>query len=170
MEPTRGLRDPSGAVRLSVAVSNRQFHARQLERLTGLLALEGQARLLLNDIREYRAWLEFYDQRQIGEQEGADRWLREVLEPSLAQLAPAVGEGRDLLQAYCDVLEEKWILSEMVGKDVGLEAAMDAYLGLGAPAPEDDRSAGEGSIALDIDWSAGLDAPDADADTGDDAD
>ena len=27
---------------------------------------------------------------------------------------------RDPLQAYCDVLEEKWILSELVGTDVGL--------------------------------------------------
>ena len=168
MEPTGGPRDPSGAIRLSVAVSNRRFHARQLERLTGLVALEGQARLLLNDIREYRAWLEFYDKRPIDEAEGADRWLREVLEPTLALLAPAVGEGRDLLQAYCDVLEEKWILSELVGKDVGLEAALDAYLGLGAPAPEDDRGTAESSIALDIDWSMGLD--DADADAEDEAD
>ena len=28
------------------------------QRLTGLVALEGQARLLLNDLREYQAWLE----------------------------------------------------------------------------------------------------------------
>ena len=55
-----------------------------------------------------------------------------------------MGEGRDLLQAYCDVLEEKWILSELAGRDVGLQAALDAYLGLGAPAPEDDRSGGTG--------------------------
>jgi hypothetical protein len=164
MEPATRSRDPSGAVRLSVAVSNRRFHARELDRLTGLVALEGQARLLLNDIREYRAWLEYYDKRPVTEAEGAERWLHEVLEPSLAQLAPAVGEGRDLLQAYCDVLEEKWILSEMVGKDVGLEAALDAYLGLGAPAPEDDRGASESSIALDIDWSTGLDVPDPDTD------
>ena len=61
------------------------------------------------------------------------------------------------------MLEEKWILSELVGRDVGLEAALDAYLGLGAPAPEDDRGASESSIALDIDWSTGLDVPDADA-------
>jgi hypothetical protein len=67
------------------------------------------------------------------------------------------------------LLEEKWILSEMVGKDVGLEAAMDAYLGLGAPAPEDDRGGSESSIALDIDWSTGLDVRDADAPMEDDA-
>ena len=63
---------------------------------------------------------------------------------------------RDPLQAYCDVLEEKWILSELAGKDVGLSAAMDAYLGLGAPGaggrPDGTDDTG---LALDIDWSSG---------------
>ncbi len=169
LEPSRGIGQGAGGVRLDVAVANRRFHGRRLERLTGLVALEGQARLLLNDIREYRAWLEFYDKRPVEEGEAAERWLREVFEPTLAVLAPAVGEGRDLVQAYCDVLEEKWILSEMVGKDVGLEAALDAYLGLGAPAPEDDRTAAESGTILDIDWSGGLDVPDADAEAEADA-
>ena len=66
-------------------------------------------------------------------------------------LIPAIGPGRDPIQAYCDVLEEKWILSEVVGSDVGLEAATDAYLGLGAPAPEDDAGRRDGGTILDID-------------------
>ena len=75
-------------------------------------------------------------------------------------LTPAIGEGRDVLQAYCDVLEQKWILSELAGRDVGLEAAMEAYLSLGAPAPEDDRGPAGTSLALDIDWSGSLDGAD----------
>ena len=169
LEPAAGAGQEMGAVRLDVAVANRRFHGRRLERLTGLRALEGQARLLLNDIREYRAWLESYDKRPVEEREAADRWLRDVLEPTLAVLAPAIGERRDLLQAYCDVLEEKWILSEEAGRDVGLEAALDAYLGLGAPAPEDDGGGSESSTVLDIDWSGGLDVPDADAEAEADA-
>ena len=47
-----------------------------------------------------------------------------------------MGPARDLIQAYCDVLEEKWYLSEQSGNDAGLAAAIDAYLALGAPAPE----------------------------------
>jgi hypothetical protein len=120
-----------------MAVSNRRFHARELERLTRLRALEGQARLLLNDLREYRAWLEYYDRRAVGEREAADRWLLEVLQPSLERLAPVIGPGRDPLQAYCDVLEEKWIDSERAGRDVGLAAAIASYIAGGAPAPED---------------------------------
>jgi hypothetical protein len=152
-----------GRVRLRVAVTNRRFHSRELERLTGIVALEGQARLLLNDLREYRAWLEAQGNRFVSEQEAADVWVRDVLEPSLEVLVPAIGEGRDPIQAYCDVLEQKWILSELAGRDVGLDAAMDAYLGLGAPAPEDDRTAGS-SIALDVDLPTspdGLDVEDA---------
>jgi hypothetical protein len=153
LEPTG---DGPGAVRLKVAVANRRFHARELERLTGLVALEGQAQLLLNDLHEYQAWIEHNEHRTIGDQEAADRWLSDVLEPSLHQLAPAIGPERDPLQAYCDVLEQKWIQSELVGKDVGLSAAMDAYLGLGAPAPESNVASDDAGIALDIDWSGGL--------------
>ena len=138
-------------------MSNRRFHARELERLTGLVALEGQARLLLNDLREYRPWLESYDRRPIPETEAAERWLHEVLEPTLEVLAPAIGSGRDPLQAYCDVLEEKWILSELAGRDVGLEAALDAYLGLGCPGARGRTRSRREHDALDIDWSGGLD-------------
>lgn len=148
-----------GVVRLRVAVANRRFHGRELERLTGIVALEGQARLLLNDLREYRAWVEAQGPSRLTEGEASERWRHEVLEPSLAALIPAIGPGRDSLQAYCDVLEEKWILSEVIGSDVGLKRAIDAYLGLGAPAPEDDVGAGDGSTALDIDWSIGFDSP-----------
>jgi hypothetical protein len=148
---------PGGAVRLRVAVANRRFHAHELERLTGLVALEGQARLLLNDLREYQAWLE-RDGSRVPTEVAAERWLQDVLEPSLATLVPAIGPGRDPLQAYCDVLEEKWLLSEAAGRDVGLEAAMKAYLAMGAPAPEDASGVEDSSVALDIDWSGGFDS------------
>jgi hypothetical protein len=161
LEPTGHGPD---AVRLKVAVANRRFHARELERLTGLVALEGQAQLLLNDLHEYQAWLEHNESRSISDKEAAERWLTDVLEPSLRELAPAIGPGRDPLQAYCDVLEQKWILSELAGKDVGLAAAMDAYLGLGAPAPESDVASDDTGLALDIDWSSGWETQPEDPD------
>jgi hypothetical protein len=152
LEPTGSHQ---GSVRLKVVVANRRFHSRELERLTGIRALEGQAQLLLNDLHEYRAWLEFDRGGPIDEAQAAERWLENVLEPTLETLLPAIGPGRDPLQAYCDVLEEKWILSELAGTDVGLRAAIDAYVGLGAPAPEADSRGGETRIGLDIDWSTG---------------
>jgi hypothetical protein len=141
---------PSGSanrVQIKLAVSNRRFHAIELQRRTGIVALEGQARLLLNDLNEYRAWLEFYDKRHISPDEGTKRWKQEVLEPKLKHLTPAIGPHRDPLQAYCDLLEHKWLLSERAGKDVGLEAAMDSYLAMGAPAPE---GTGEKGVTSDL--------------------
>jgi tRNA A-37 threonylcarbamoyl transferase component Bud32 len=138
------------AMRLRMALSNRRFHARELERLTGLGALEGQAQLLLNDLHEYQCWLEFYDRRQVSENEAAGRWLRDVLEPSLARLVPVIGPGRDPLQAYCDVLEEKWIQSERAGSDVGLDAAIASYIAGGAPAPEDGSHTPEDTKTLAV--------------------
>jgi tRNA A-37 threonylcarbamoyl transferase component Bud32 len=159
LEPTSTTAD---AVRLRVAVANRRFHAHQLQKLTGLVALEGQARLLLNDIHEYQGWLEVSSHSRIPTDVAAHRWLVEVLEPAIATLVPAIGPLRDPLQAYCDVLEEKWLLSEAAGHDVGLEAAMAGYLDLGAPAPEVGATLADSSIALDIDWSGGLDGDGAD--------
>ena len=88
-------------------------------------------------MREYRAWLESNSRRPISEQEGAERWLRDVFEPTLARLKASIAPERDVVQAYCDVLEHKWLLSEAAGRDVGLQAATQSYLNAGAPAPED---------------------------------
>ncbi len=125
-----------GWLRLRAAVTRRDFHARELERRTGLRALEGQARLLLNDLREYRAWLAWFERRTVPAAEGAARWQAEVLRPYLARLRPAIDPGRDPLQAYCDLLEHKWLLSERARLDIGMEAAFESYLAQGAPAPE----------------------------------
>jgi len=126
----------AGTVRLRTAVARRDFHARELARRTGLVALEGQARLLLNDLREYRAWLAYFERRPVSSAEGAARWQAEVLEPYLARLRAVIGPGRDPLQAYCDLLEHKWLRSERARQDLGLEAAFASYVAAGAPAPE----------------------------------
>ena len=125
-----------GRLRLRVAVGSRRFHAEELAHRAGIVALEDQARLLLNDLHEYGAWLELSDERHVPDEEAAARWRTDVLEPALIRLAAAIGPDRDPLQAYCDLLEHKWLLSEQTGEDVGLEAALASYLALGAPAPE----------------------------------
>jgi hypothetical protein len=125
-----------GAVRLRTSVTTRRYHANELERRTRLRTLEGQARILLNDLAEYGAWLEHHERRVVPPDEQADRWLREVYRPTQARIAREVGPDRDLVQAYCDVLEHKWLRSELAGRDVGLDAAIESYLAAGAPAPE----------------------------------
>jgi len=132
-------------------VTTRRFHSRELERRTKIRALEGQAQLLLNDLNEYSAWLEHTRGGPVPAQEAAELWLHDVYRPTLARIAGAVGPGRDLVQAYSDVLEQKWYLSEAAGRDIGLDRAIDAYIELGAPAPEtpSDRVA-TGSVAVDL--------------------
>lgn len=142
---------PRGAVRLRTSVTTRRYHANELERRTRLRTLEGQARILLNDLAEYAAWLEYFEQREVVSEEAADRWLREVYRPTQARIAGVVGPDRDLVQAYCDVLEHKWLLSEQAGRDVGLDAAVVSYLAEGAPAPEGPVTGLGGALeALDV--------------------
>jgi len=146
--------DPVGSldtVRLRTSVTTRRYHANELERRTRLRTLEGQARILLNDLAEYASWLRFAEGRAIEPDEAADRWLREVYRPTQARIAHEVGPERDLVQAYCDVLEHKWLLSEQAGRDVGLDAAILSYLAEGAPAPEQPVAGPGGPLAsLDV--------------------
>jgi tRNA A-37 threonylcarbamoyl transferase component Bud32 len=148
---------PPGTVVLRTLVTTRRYHANELERRTRLRALEGQAKLLLDDLTEYGAWLECTELRSISPEEAAERWLREVYRPTQARIAREVGPERDLVQAYCDVLEHKWLLSERAGHDVGLEAAIESYVAQGAPAPErPDRveSPDDPLAALDVETEA----------------
>jgi tRNA A-37 threonylcarbamoyl transferase component Bud32 len=138
-----------GRVRLRMSVTTRRYHARELERRTRIRALEGQAQLLLNDLNEYGTWLEWSESRSIPGEEVAERWLHDVYRPTLARITAAVGPDRDLVQAYCDVLEEKWLMSEREGRDIGLSTAIEAYLALGAPAPESPGSDGDVTDLLD---------------------
>ncbi len=131
-----GTADGSGGdhLRLRVAVAGRRFHAAQLRRLTGLEAGEGQAMILLNDLHAYRGRLERHAGAPVSPAEAAERWLTEVVRPTLARLAALMLPVPDLLQAYCDLLEVRWLLSEEAGRDVGDDAAIDALVRRRAPA------------------------------------
>jgi hypothetical protein len=113
-------------LRLRVVVAGRRFHATELERLTGLEVGEGQATILLNDLRAFRGRLERETGATVPEAEAADRWLMQVVRPTLARLATLRLATPDPVQAYCDLLEVRWLLSEEAGHDVGDEAAMEA--------------------------------------------
>src|SRR6266545_1611061 len=54
------------------------------------------------------------------------RWRQDVFLPGMAKAAAAVGPAADPIQAYCDLLEVRWLLSEKAGQDVGDEAALAA--------------------------------------------
>jgi hypothetical protein len=118
LEPATGDRR---RLRLKVAVANRRFHAIELQRLTGLEVGEGQATILLNDLRAFQSRLASDDGVAAG-----FRWRTEVFLPGMARAAAAIGPDADPIQAYCDLLEVRWLLSEQAGQDVGDEAALAA--------------------------------------------
>jgi hypothetical protein len=120
-------------LRLKVAVANRRFHAEQLRRLTGLEVGEGQATVLLNDLRAYQARLERERPGSAGDEVIGQRWLAECFRPGVAKAAPALGPTVDPIQAYCDLLEVRWLLSERAGRDVGDAAALEAMASRQAP-------------------------------------
>ncbi|HEV8164337.1 MAG TPA: DUF4032 domain-containing protein, partial [Actinomycetota bacterium] len=92
-------------LRLKVAVANRRFHAIELRRLTGLEVGEGQATILLNDLRAFQSRPATDDDVAAG-----FRWRTEVFLPGMARAAAAVGPDADPIQAYCDLLEVRWLL------------------------------------------------------------
>ena len=132
-------RTPSGC---KVAVANRRFHAREL-RAADRASSPSRARrgCCSTTCASTRPGSSTHERRldQRGRGAPSAGWPTSS-SPASRRSCRRSGAGRDPLQAYCDVLEEKWILSELAGRDVGLEAAIDAYLGLGAPAPEDDAT------------------------------
>jgi len=122
------------ALRLKVAVANRRFHAQELRRLTGLEVGEGQATVLLNDLRAYQSRMAAERPEAVASDLLAGfRWRTDVFEPGMAKATAALGDVADPIQAYCDLIEVRWLLSEREGRDVGEEAALAALAARQAP-------------------------------------
>ena len=87
---------------------------------------EGQATILMNDLRSYHSWLKREQGVDVAEERAALRWLTDVFMPMSDRAFEAVGRVGDPTQAYCDFLEVRWLLSERAGYDVGDDAASSA--------------------------------------------
>jgi len=119
LEPDDGRGD---RLRVRVTVAGRDYHAEQLQALTGLTVGEGQAAVLLNDLHAFASRLEPpVDGRTAGW-----RWRREVFAGALALVQEANLPHTDPVQAVCDLLEVRWLLSEEEGRDVGDAVAIAA--------------------------------------------
>ncbi|MDY6995795.1 MAG: DUF4032 domain-containing protein [Actinomycetota bacterium] len=120
------VRDGADELRLHVAVGDRRYHASELQRLTGLDVGEGQARILLGDLQAYRRALCREYGHDVDERTAAQLWVMEVATPMMHRAHAAVGGTGSAIQAYCDLLEVRWLLSERAGHDVGTERALQA--------------------------------------------
>lgn len=113
---------------LRVKVGGRDFHRRRLRELTGVEAGEGQARQILADLYYFQATRA----SDVTPPVAAVRWRVEAFEPMLARLA-AIPEVDDPIQAYCDLLRHRYLLSVEANQDVGTEAAFEDWLAAGRP-------------------------------------
>lgn len=124
--------DPS-RLRVHVAVGDRRYHARHLRDLTGLDVGEGQARILLGDLHAYQAQLCLEAGHDVDESTAARLWVIEVVTPTEQLAHAALGHTGTPIQAYCDLLEVRWLLSERAGHDVGTSRALAALARDGIP-------------------------------------
>lgn len=120
------LESTGSGLRMRVAAAERRFHSTQLHSLTGMAVGEGQATILLNDLRSYRSRLCREEGHDVAETEAARRWVAEEFAPRSVRAHAALGGRGDATQAYCDLLEVRWLLSEASGGDVGDEPALEA--------------------------------------------
>ncbi|MFI5261225.1 MAG: DUF4032 domain-containing protein [Candidatus Limnocylindrales bacterium] len=121
---------PGESRRLKVAVADRRYHAERLRQATGLEVGEGQARILLNDLI---ACLGAAGEGETPAGVGR-RWLRTTFEPAVVRLRATLGDDLDPVQAYCDLLEVRWLLSEAAGHNVGDDVALAALAARRVPA------------------------------------
>ena len=123
------ITSPEGArLRVDTRVAEPGQHRRELFRLTGLEAQEGQARRLLNDIRAYRAYLEQKTKAPVPESVAGHRWLAEVYQPVVGAIPPELVGRLAPAEVFHEVLEHRWFLSERAGRDVGTRSATQSYL------------------------------------------
>jgi len=125
--------DQGGKLRLRIFVTDRNYHRDLLLELTGVNAGEMQARQMINEINELRAYQSQTNNQSIPLSSVACDWLENYYQPMQHKLQNlprrSLGEApTDSAELYCQVLEHKWFLSEQAHRDVGHQAATDDYL------------------------------------------
>lgn len=119
-----GTENGMARVHLTPKVVDAGHHARRLLRLTGLDVEEHQAQRLLNDLDAFHAELGDTESEEVI----AHRWVAEQFEPIVMAVPQALRRKLEPAQIFHEVLENRWYMSEEAGKDVGMEAATQAYI------------------------------------------
>jgi len=127
-------------LRMRTLVADRDYHRHHLHDLTGQVAQERQAELILNDIHEFKARLSRERNRSVPLAVAAFNWQIEMWEPAITRLSPLLHEHGDAAELYCQILEHKWFLSEQAQEDVGLERALEDYMSYSSKRRDDSIS------------------------------
>ncbi|HUH08618.1 MAG TPA: DUF4032 domain-containing protein [Egibacteraceae bacterium] len=125
---------------LKTSVSEKGHHRRRLLSLTGLEAQENQARVLLNDLANFRLVLERNSGRPVSESIAAHRWMNEVFEPSIRAIPDELRGKLEPVEIFHEIIEHKWFASEAAGRDIGIDEAVASYIDKVLPAVPDERT------------------------------
>jgi DNA-binding transcriptional MerR regulator len=142
-------------------------HRKRLQQLTGLDVDENQARRLINDLEEHRTDIAHQQHRNVPDALAAYDWLTNVYEPTIGAIPEELRSRMADAEAFHQILEHRWYLSEAAGHDVGMDAAVTRYIEDILPhAPEE-----EAILPGDLPDPLGHDTiDDVDDDVDDDAD
>lgn len=115
-------------VRVVPRVVEAGHHRKRLLQLTGLDVDENQARRLLNDLEEHRSVLEQDRGRDVPDALAAYDWLTNVYEPTVGAIPEGLRSRMAEAEAFHQILEHRWYLSEEAGHDVGMDAAVSRFI------------------------------------------
>ncbi len=122
------LHADDGIARFRPTVVEEGHHVRSLQRLTGIVAHENQARRLLIALRGFGAWLSQTEGEKLPEAVVAYRWLKERYEPTLDILPTGLRGRLEDAEIYHEILEHNWRLNEEAGVDIALDVAANSYV------------------------------------------
>ena len=118
--------DYGSVLRFAPKVVEEGHHRRQLERQTGIVALENQARVLLNDMRSYAANVHRVEGREVPEAVAGYRWLIEVYEPTLAAVPGDLLDRRQPSELVAEIIAYRANRASELGTDIKLvDAAVE---------------------------------------------
>ena len=103
-------------------------HYRELRRRTGLEVQENQARRLLADIENHRAWLEASSGRTTPAAVAAARWLADVYEPVIESVPETLLARLEAPELFHHLLEHRYYLSEKLRREVSHSESLADYL------------------------------------------
>jgi tRNA A-37 threonylcarbamoyl transferase component Bud32 len=115
-------------MRLRTSVLEPGRYQRLIRELTGLDAQDQQARVILNDIRNFGAWLASAEGSHLEEPLVARRWLERSFEPTVALVPSELRGRRQPPQVFVEVLAcwQRWSAEQ--GADLDLLAAARRYV------------------------------------------
>jgi len=117
-------------VSMTAHVGSRTFNSDRLRELTGLLASENQAKILLGDLSYFLAKSGGITSTE--KSIGVFKWLSTAFEPMVTRIT-GVWPGDDPVQGYCDFLNHRMKLASERKKDVPDSEAFDSWLAHGFP-------------------------------------